>query len=491
MKFFKKIFFVVTMAIVFFWNVAPAMAEKAVKVDFNPLCWEKKECQDTRVQFVGASNAKSNEGWLEKVSPCDKEGWGLCLPVNATKAQVSFGGNADFSDAGVYIKTVYNYSLIIIGILAVVMLIISGAQWITSAGNAEAIGAAKKRITGAIIGLFIAYMSYNILMSINPATINLRLPQIYMIRQQILGTKWCSEMKEGQMFAWGTDQTKQSDKIEAKEDTVFNLQYVASDPEKKFWCGQRFFIEGAPATAYCWGNRCDSGTMCSDAEPVDESNPNSCIAANVVGEIKGFVGGTIEGIAQQTITMKATWEDLDDDIEMYLACDDGTEDGKSVSVDVKSNSIFTDPNETKMSFVVGATTEDLDEAVEECGGGAKVWGAFLVMNFTMNVSAEFTGEDHCLGVGGKEIWAAPDGVGDAADEFLIDHPGWFKHNLFISLASIRAGYTMPTFDVNDNLVEAWGDEAGWFDVSDNNLLYKAYQKNMTKTLTPDEIDAID
>jgi len=46
------------------------------------------------------------------------------------------------------------------GIAAVIIIIVSGITMITSAGNSEAVGTARKRITGAVIGLIIIALAY-------------------------------------------------------------------------------------------------------------------------------------------------------------------------------------------------------------------------------------------------------------------------------------------------------------------------------------------
>lgn len=89
------------------------------------------------------------------------------LHFSPPPAEVDEDGNIYLPWVGEYIKALYNFSVVVISILAVVMLIISGAQIITSAGG-PAKGAAYKRITQAVIGLFIAWGSYVILYTINP-----------------------------------------------------------------------------------------------------------------------------------------------------------------------------------------------------------------------------------------------------------------------------------------------------------------------------------
>ena len=88
----------------------------------------------------------------------------------------------------------YKYLVTIASIVAVVMIIVAGMQWVTSGGNSEAISSAKKRISGAIIGLFIAYMSYFVLNTINPALVNLRLPQVWLAKPIELMPEFCSDL---------------------------------------------------------------------------------------------------------------------------------------------------------------------------------------------------------------------------------------------------------------------------------------------------------
>ncbi|MGI6348209.1 MAG: pilin [Patescibacteria group bacterium] len=82
---------------------------------------------------------------------------------------------------GNYIKAIYNYALIIVGILAAIVLIIGGIIWLTSAGNSEKISQAKSWITGALTGLILMFLSYTILKTINPQLVSLRVPGIQTI----------------------------------------------------------------------------------------------------------------------------------------------------------------------------------------------------------------------------------------------------------------------------------------------------------------------
>jgi len=70
-------------------------------------------------------------------------------------------------------------------VLAVIFMMIGGFRWIVSAGGGQ-IAEAKKMITNAIIGLLIAFSSFVILQTINPALTRLQLPRIQKIKACVL-----------------------------------------------------------------------------------------------------------------------------------------------------------------------------------------------------------------------------------------------------------------------------------------------------------------
>lgn len=67
-----------------------------------------------------------------------------------------------------YIMTLYKFGLWTIGICAVIMIMIGGFTYITSAGNSSRTTEAKKIITDAIAGVFLALISFLLLYTINP-----------------------------------------------------------------------------------------------------------------------------------------------------------------------------------------------------------------------------------------------------------------------------------------------------------------------------------
>jgi hypothetical protein len=106
------------------------------------------------------------------------------LHFSAAPTEVDEEGNLYIPWAAEYLKAIYNFSVVAVSILAVVVLIISGAQVIMSSGG-PAKAAAYKRITQAVIGVFIAWGSYIVLYTINPNLTNLSTLKIAYVNQDI------------------------------------------------------------------------------------------------------------------------------------------------------------------------------------------------------------------------------------------------------------------------------------------------------------------
>lgn len=91
------------------------------------------------------------------------------IPASPLEQAVGNAANGSISDVSQYIGRLYNFLIGIIGMVAAVMMIMGGFQYLTSAGDSGKIGAAKKRIGDALIGVVLALGAYVILNTINPA----------------------------------------------------------------------------------------------------------------------------------------------------------------------------------------------------------------------------------------------------------------------------------------------------------------------------------
>ncbi len=72
-----------------------------------------------------------------------------------------------------FMSKLIKYSIYLAGIVAVIMIILAGFQWLSAGGNQSKIGTSKGKITSAIIGLALIFCSYIILNTVNPSLTNL------------------------------------------------------------------------------------------------------------------------------------------------------------------------------------------------------------------------------------------------------------------------------------------------------------------------------
>lgn len=97
-------------------------------------------------------------------------------PVLAYTLSESIPGGSkagDKVDTATYFEDIFNFVLAAAAILAVIMIIVGGLQYIGAAGNPSVISDAKDRIYWAILGLILALASVLILQTINPDLLKL------------------------------------------------------------------------------------------------------------------------------------------------------------------------------------------------------------------------------------------------------------------------------------------------------------------------------
>ncbi len=86
------------------------------------------------------------------------------LPVLALETGIDYGtatglGTKDIREG---VMSIVNVLLGFLGILAIIIILWGGFRWLTSGGNEEKVGEAKKIITAGIIGLVIIFTAYAI-----------------------------------------------------------------------------------------------------------------------------------------------------------------------------------------------------------------------------------------------------------------------------------------------------------------------------------------
>lgn len=133
--------------------------EAAQSPFYNGLCWSSGDC--------AASNG--GEWGSEQPAECASGDHYCYPPAEAVILSTSIGGTTQVFNIGSYINLIYTYGLGTASIIAVVMMMIGGAQYIIGSGTGgEAVAAAKTRITNAVTGLALLFCIYIILYAVNP-----------------------------------------------------------------------------------------------------------------------------------------------------------------------------------------------------------------------------------------------------------------------------------------------------------------------------------
>ena len=123
-------------------------------------------------------------------------GYKISIPIPCQP--IAGGSCPDINTPAGYIARIYQFSLMIAGLVAFGSIIFGAIQYILSAGSIVNQGEAKDRITQAIVGLLLLLGAYLILYTINPDLVKLRNPS-----REIISIE-----KQGDVFVGGgTEQT--------------------------------------------------------------------------------------------------------------------------------------------------------------------------------------------------------------------------------------------------------------------------------------------
>ena len=140
------------------------------------LDWQ--ECQ----KQGGTSMGQCGEGLeITKIN-----GRGCCKSAKHETSTSSFSytpleaipGEGTPTDFPAYLKALYNFTLASVGIAALLMAIIGGFYYVTSAGNSSRVEKGKELITDALLGIAVAFLSWLVLYVINPDLVNVNLDSL-------------------------------------------------------------------------------------------------------------------------------------------------------------------------------------------------------------------------------------------------------------------------------------------------------------------------
>ena len=163
----------------------------------NAICFTKEECE-----LVKSSGEKGIWGDVQP-SECpgatsESKAYHYCFAApKKAELNVSIGNQTTTLPIGDYINLLYTYSLSIAAIIAVVMIMIGGVQYVIGSGTGgEAVTAARKRITNAVTGLVLLLFAYLVLNTVNPALVKFKVLQLPLIKPSLFLTGSCEVFDE-------------------------------------------------------------------------------------------------------------------------------------------------------------------------------------------------------------------------------------------------------------------------------------------------------
>lgn len=158
------------------------------------------------------------------------------VPNSAITGKVPVGeiGNDGYVSSTLlakYIEAIYNYGLGIGGVLATVMLMVSGLIWLTSAGDSGKIDQAKKLMTGSIVGMVLLYGAFLLLNTINPDLVKMKGVRVIGIDKVSEEIIYCCHPKNGSLKAFV--KTIDGKKVFVNSTDITNIS--AGDPYAGCW----------------------------------------------------------------------------------------------------------------------------------------------------------------------------------------------------------------------------------------------------------------
>ncbi|OGY67187.1 MAG: hypothetical protein A3I24_03680 [Candidatus Harrisonbacteria bacterium RIFCSPLOWO2_02_FULL_41_13b] len=157
------------------------------------------------------------------------EGYNLKIQLPTEQGPVTtITGPAD------YIRNFYNFGLLAVGLLAMLMIVIGAIQYSTSGGDTSKISDAKDRIYKAILGIALLLGAYVLLRTINPELVLLKDPKLTSVtipleaeRAQALFNESKARLKDFEAAKRNEEkiiQEKGADSIEARQAIIQRIE---------------------------------------------------------------------------------------------------------------------------------------------------------------------------------------------------------------------------------------------------------------------------
>ncbi len=464
-------------------------------------CWYRDDCIGARKELNSALTPEELEkGFItdgtakelcKNIYQTEQNPIGFCLPPTNAKINISIGGQNEFTGLAEFVAFIYKYGLGLASLLAVLVMIFAGVQWIISGGNAEAISSAKHKISGAVIGLVILASAYTILYTINPDLVNLRPPNAWMINAfNIPTTPSCQSLKTNEKISQ-SPANKTSEKIQKEErEKRFNsnitwvspttTQANAAPPNAPpAHCGQDYFVQGTAALT-CTGTYCPTGQACADFKLGEGSK---CYNVSIAGSVYNtkwddnlLEGSEIGAIIANWVLGRQGWSfpwiTYADSllgrapIILYVVC----EDGESIRVGDEQSTIIDLPEQTQTYWALFNPKEIDDANTNECKGSSGGVKGFVIAPVFNEAGVVETGERHFIGRTkpanqekkyiAKDLGDVANAAGDLDNNCILKQAP--KDNFFTAM-ELKQSFTL---DINARYIA---------DINDDNDRINAYK----------------
>lgn len=116
--------------------------------------------------------------------------------IPGSKVELSVQGvfKGKIRDLADYMGIVYSFLISIVGLIAAVMMMVGGLQYLTAGGDKSKVDAGKSRIRNAMVGMILALSSYAILNTINPKLVNFSVPDVSSVKTELAVLPWCEDL---------------------------------------------------------------------------------------------------------------------------------------------------------------------------------------------------------------------------------------------------------------------------------------------------------
>lgn len=145
----------------------------------SDICWTQEQCRDD----------DSTNTWEDKVVDCTdspvKMGHCYSAPI-AVNVMTAINGETKFTGVADYVNAIYQLLIPAMAIVAVVMIMIAGLQYILARGNPNGIKVAKQRMANAVIGMVLLMSAYALANLLDPSLTHIKQLRVPKVKEVVM-----------------------------------------------------------------------------------------------------------------------------------------------------------------------------------------------------------------------------------------------------------------------------------------------------------------